>query len=1543
MSKHSIPKMLSAIMAVVIGNSAIPLEPIAYAVASTENAELSSSVVAAEEESGSLKNGDVNKDGTIDENDVSAIASTTIVKSPQADVNADGKLDQTDADMIASLISGEIGYFPVGTYYSADTTYVTRGEWIHSLVTGFSMSASEDSEIKEYYTDLADYEYGAEITLAANFGVFDVLGTEFHPDAYVTRDFAAHTMNFCLGYPNDATITYKDVDAVYYDGDAQIALNMGWFKAENNEFRPSMYVTTAESALAYADMEEAALATIIDENHVNTIEYKDGVIQITDASKIELAYSDYYGGEELSVYGSKNGLEDGQIVVFSIDGIEMIRKIVNTTGIGDDVQCYLVEAVDEEVIKDCDVEGYATVDYDSIEVLADGLSVDISEEGTVEQKYNAGLGVKASSSGNLDLKYTKISLEGKIPMGNSEMTIKGSIKNIKIPYAIDINGLSINRFYVGFNADAEISAEYSLFELCEPKEKELIRVPISGSTALGVNLVVSALVSVSGEISLEYSFQYESGIEYTKSGGWRTIRNFTGRNLKLKAKVEEKLGIKAALALTIAGKDVGQLYLQVGEKGSITAAVQTDNPHLDCTFQAYLFGEFGAKIQLTSKIKFTASYEFWNKNNSPIRIKLQIKNGEIINETRNEVPVNSNGDGSCGGGASGGYVSGYGYGSGYGGGHGYGWLSKFYGATIAFKELEPALVITEDRMLTSDLDVETDLILRAKLDLNGHKLTAQRNLYVGDWYDGEEGNWGNPGELILNKGTAEIKGNLSSIHDSNIVMKNKDDKIVVDGNVSLEGNSTFTAGTLEIKGNVSGNAIESSDMHLIILSGTGNQDISGGGIRANVLDINNSDSRTITVDSNLSAESSTTIDGTSLHLICNQSRNDESYVNLNKLNGDKLLIDGNVTLGTLDYRGKEITINGDLLDSGSITLSKASMTINGNATTGGDFTPNASTISVTGNYHHCGFLYMKNRNDKLNVGGELHLEGTGDSIQDGVIDVKGDVRFTHVIHTFIFERYNNLGGNNKVILSGEDDVTIYMDGGNFNDIEFLNSDKRSLYTDSSLPANSINCGDKPLNIITRNGSLSLGTITCSDFNVNGDCSIGGEYIKFNCKTITFEGDVNVTEGVFSLDLNGIPTVVKGTLTHRTDANGSIYLNGAKLTVDNYILEWGNLDLSKGIIEVNGDFTVKDGKIKMANDKESIVIKGDLTMTKSPGSLSVGTIYCAGDLSITGEDVTWNTSGDFQLVLNGDKEQYIYVANSEEEWEWDGEESYVFANLHIANAQNRDLKLKGHLDVGELTADSDTVTIISDGGQIDDAMLNCNLKITGNVITNGTLDLNGKNIDITGDLYQHSGKISMNDGSLNISGNYMILQNESAAIHTVSSGILNMTHDKDQVTVGGNFITMTNQNHSELLTAGTLEIKGDFYQYDDGTTYAFPASGTHIVILSGNEKQTVTFESYDDSHFNVLTLTQDEEQYVFSDDPCWNELSSEVPNPEFSTGDVNGDHSVDMKDVTLMRRKLADWDVTINEQYADVNGDSSFDMKDVTILRRYLADWDVTLA
>jgi|GEM_PF-2076731 len=59
------------------------------------------------------------------------------------------------------------------------------------------------------------------------------------------------------------------------------------------------------------------------------------------------------------------------------------------------------------------------------------------------------------------------------------------------------------------------------------------------------------------------------------------------------------------------------------------------------------------------------------------------------------------------------------------------------------------------------------------------------------------------------------------------------------------------------------------------------------------------------------------------------------------------------------------------------------------------------------------------------------------------------------------------------------------------------------------------------------------------------------------------------------------------------------------------------------------------------------------------------------------------------------------------------------------------------------------------------------------------------------------------------------------------------------------------------------------------------------------------------------------------------------------GDINGDGSIDAKDVAVLRRYLADKvknALTAEGQLAaDINGDSSIDAKDLGLLRRYLSD------
>ena len=58
------------------------------------------------------------------------------------------------------------------------------------------------------------------------------------------------------------------------------------------------------------------------------------------------------------------------------------------------------------------------------------------------------------------------------------------------------------------------------------------------------------------------------------------------------------------------------------------------------------------------------------------------------------------------------------------------------------------------------------------------------------------------------------------------------------------------------------------------------------------------------------------------------------------------------------------------------------------------------------------------------------------------------------------------------------------------------------------------------------------------------------------------------------------------------------------------------------------------------------------------------------------------------------------------------------------------------------------------------------------------------------------------------------------------------------------------------------------------------------------------------------------------------------------GDVNNDGTINVKDATLLRRYVAEWDgVTVDIDTADVNAYGIINVKDATILRRYVAEWD----
>ena len=65
-------------------------------------------------------------------------------------------------------------------------------------------------------------------------------------------------------------------------------------------------------------------------------------------------------------------------------------------------------------------------------------------------------------------------------------------------------------------------------------------------------------------------------------------------------------------------------------------------------------------------------------------------------------------------------------------------------------------------------------------------------------------------------------------------------------------------------------------------------------------------------------------------------------------------------------------------------------------------------------------------------------------------------------------------------------------------------------------------------------------------------------------------------------------------------------------------------------------------------------------------------------------------------------------------------------------------------------------------------------------------------------------------------------------------------------------------------------------------------------------------------------------------------------PAYMPGDINGDNTVNNKDLTRLMKYLAGEDVSVTEYALDINGDGTVNNKDLTRLMKYLAGEDVEI-
>lgn len=330
-------------------------------------------------------------------------------------------------------------------------------------------------------------------------------------------------------------------------------------------------------------------------------------------------------------------------------------------------------------------------------------------------------------------------------------------------------------------------------------------------------------------------------------------------------------------------------------------------------------------------------------------------------------------------------------------------------------------------------------------------------------------------------------------------------------------------------------------------------------------------------------------------------------------------------------------------------------------------------------------------------------------------------------------------------------------------------------------------------------------------------------------------------------------------------DSSIDLNGYDLTITkDLLLSEGSIDLNEGTLTVKGNLSIgskglmESGKtakswIRMDNDTDVLNVDGDLEVCSRYQTYFIaGTINLKGDLSQYGTE----KRGDDYHGRRDALKQYgtnvlKFCGNGLQSVYFDSTESSVL-NVEFVN---KNVELKSAI-----------------GGSLDRDNMKWYWKVpdTGLEI-DSQLTLDGKTLTICGDLNLASGKIYFKGGTLNVQGSLKLGTKEGKT----SSAELWMISDTDVLNIDGDFVNRCDYS-AHQIGAGTINLKGNFAQYETihpetgEKSGRFYATGSNRLVLCGNKKQSITFES-ESSFFNIVELKQSNANYIFKPHNCYKKI------------------------------------------------------------------------
>ena len=359
-----------------------------------------------------------------------------------------------------------------------------------------------------------------------------------------------------------------------------------------------------------------------------------------------------------------------------------------------------------------------------------------------------------------------------------------------------------------------------------------------------------------------------------------------------------------------------------------------------------------------------------------------------------------------------------------------------------------------------------------------------------------------------------------------------------------------------------------------------------------------------------------------------------------------------------------------------------------------------------------------------------------------------------------------------------------------------------------------------------------------------------------------------------------------TLTSDVEINGDfVLLKGDLILGDNtltvngdFIMKNGRLVIGKGSLIVSGDMHIQrpmddgtwswsDGALQMDDPEGYIEVAGSFvtSSTANYSSTTPNNILTAGTIAVGGdfrqEHYGYNNdafaSEGVRVVMNGTGVQHIRFDKPFDSYFYDLslENTNIVVDTMISGFNmTEDVNFANGLPKGICRTMYINGYKLSVGG---DMILGD--KNTGDSAITGKIDVGGGELVIDGNLLQEHGTMFVNGGSVSIGGNYRVQRHLDSG-YSWSDGCIVMKDENDLISVEGSFITSSTANYSSTtpnneLSAGTIEVGGDFRQEHFGyNNDAFASTGTKV-IMNGDEKttQVIKFDKPFDSYFHELIL------------------------------------------------------------------------------------------